>query len=426
MSRYSSDEEDDTASLKDFLEASTRLMDKLSEMIDDEQKKTKKKTSRSNSRSNSPIKKINQINYNFAPFQQNYLAPSQGIAPLGLPIIQPINAIPQPIMSTIPVITPIPSTPLSFQPTQSILVGLIPQSPQIIHNEIPIQPLIIPIQEKINDTQVSYITQPVPIDKADIAQPIDNTQISYIPQPISIDKTNIAQPIDNIQISYITEPIPIDKTNIAQPIDNTQISYIPKPLPFPTINYVDLQNNNYNNKEIIYLQNDYYPKEKEFLELRNQLDENNNKILDLQRENERNRDEIIKLKRQISSGNIYFENQNQFINQGRIIIVSFKSIDGRLNCDIECDENEIFAAIEEKLYEKNPDYRSPNNTFVNQANIISKDRTIRENGIQSGVPVLLIINENNLSGKIDTGSFNIGVGNNYGYNIIQNDLGGNF
>ena len=73
------------------------------------------------------------------------------------------------------------------------------------------------------------------------------------------------------------------------------------------------------------------------------------------------------------------------MNQSRKIIESFKSPDDILNCDIECDENELFSTIEEKLYEKNPDYRSSNNIFVNQANIISKDRTIRENGIQSGV-----------------------------------------
>ena len=205
-SRYSrdNDSEDDTASIKSFVESGIKLMNKLYDMIDDEQKHNAKNISPSDSRNNSPLKNFNQINYNYMPFQQNFLSPIQGINPLGSPIIQPLNVIPQPIISTMPIAIPFISQPpinneipFSYniqQITQPILVqSTIPEfSPEnIIIPVINPQSNPEPINVQTPFTQISYIPELIPITSIDISQSINYSQTSYVPEPAPIVSNDI-------------------------------------------------------------------------------------------------------------------------------------------------------------------------------------------------------------------------------------------
>ena len=116
-------------------------------MIDDEQKHNAKNISPSDSRNNSTIKNFNKINYNYMPFQQNYLN-STNIDPINYTRIYPEN--------------------LKF-PLKN------PQSnPE-------------PIDVQTPSTQISYIPELIPITSIDISQSNNGSQILYVPETIPVD-----------------------------------------------------------------------------------------------------------------------------------------------------------------------------------------------------------------------------------------------
>ena len=87
--------------------------------------------------------------------------------------------------------------------------------------------------------------------------------------------------------------------------------------------------------------------------------------------------------------NLLLNNNNSDSNNENISI-KFISTDQVVNCNITCSKNNTFAEIEEKLYQRYPQYRATNNNFLANGNIVSKLRTIAQNGIKDGFPVTLI------------------------------------
>ena len=45
--------------------------------------------------------------------------------------------------------------------------------------------------------------------------------------------------------------------------------------------------------------------------------------------------------------------------------------------------------IEEKLYEEYPEYKETENYFIHSGNLIKRFKTIEENNIKSGKPIIL-------------------------------------
>ena len=74
-----------------------------------------------------------------------------------------------------------------------------------------------------------------------------------------------------------------------------------------------------------------------------------------------------------------------------MMCLNFISTDSTLYYSIPCFSNDIFAEIEEKLYQKFPIYREKNNSFLYNGNTILKFKTIAENKIESGMPITLWI-----------------------------------
>ena len=83
--------------------------------------------------------------------------------------------------------------------------------------------------------------------------------------------------------------------------------------------------------------------------------------------------------------------QNRIININEMMCVNFTSLDGYINYSIPCTSSDIFAEIEEKLYKEYPKYRETNNVFLYNGDSILRFKTIAENKIKSGEPIILNI-----------------------------------
>ena len=76
---------------------------------------------------------------------------------------------------------------------------------------------------------------------------------------------------------------------------------------------------------------------------------------------------------------------------GETISISFMSADQIIfNYSIPCTGDTIFSEIEEKLYQKYPEYRESNNSFLHNGTVIKRFKTIKENKIKSGDMVMVL------------------------------------
>ena len=81
-------------------------------------------------------------------------------------------------------------------------------------------------------------------------------------------------------------------------------------------------------------------------------------------------------------------------------VVNFISTEQNLFFAIACNGNSTFAEVEEKLYKEYPEFRETNNTFLANGSVILRFKTINENKIGDGRPILLdrpFKNENNVN-----------------------------
>ena len=127
------------------------------------------------------------------------------------------------------------------------------------------------------------------------------------------------------------------------------------------------------------------------------------------------REKILKLNEQIMLIKNKNEIQERIIEEAKNIISSlslklrkFKETNGDninakfsssdqliKNCLISCSKKDIFAEVEEKLYEKYPQYRNTYNTFICGGKKILKNKTLEENQIENQIPILVIITKKN-------------------------------
>ena len=70
--------------------------------------------------------------------------------------------------------------------------------------------------------------------------------------------------------------------------------------------------------------------------------------------------------------------------------VSFITTDQSLFFAIPCNGNSTFAEVEEKLYKEYPEYRETNNLFYANGKEILRFKTINDNLIGTGKPVMLV------------------------------------
>ena len=94
------------------------------------------------------------------------------------------------------------------------------------------------------------------------------------------------------------------------------------------------------------------------------------------------------MKNQINIGN-----DDDLLNEikpgEKIIAALFISSDQKITYSIPCKNTTPFVRIEEKLYEEYPDYKDTENHFIHNGNVIKRFKTVEENNIKSGKPIIL-------------------------------------
>ena len=75
--------------------------------------------------------------------------------------------------------------------------------------------------------------------------------------------------------------------------------------------------------------------------------------------------------------------------------VYFTSSDQRINFAIPCVKYNTFAEVEEKLYKEYPEFRETNNIFIANGNQVLRFKTIEDNKIGNGKPVILMLPQDN-------------------------------
>ena len=117
-----------------------------------------------------------------------------------------------------------------------------------------------------------------------------------------------------------------------------------------------------------------------------------NKIQSLQNIIKQKNEELNKLQKNLQN-NIIKNNGNQ--NNSKIIkggnkCVNFISSDKKITYGIPCSGDDIFAEIEEILYREYPEYRETNNMFLANGKEILRFKSINDNKIGTGRPIMLI------------------------------------
>ena len=98
--------------------------------------------------------------------------------------------------------------------------------------------------------------------------------------------------------------------------------------------------------------------------------------------------------RKLQLNTINLESNNNLSNKlffNEVMCVNFISTDQNIHYAVTCIKNNIFAEIEEKLYQQYPEYRETNNTFIANGRQVLRFKTIAENKLGNGLPVTLIV-----------------------------------
>jgi len=115
-----------------------------------------------------------------------------------------------------------------------------------------------------------------------------------------------------------------------------------------------------------------------------------NQILSLQNIINQKNEELNKLQNNLqNNNNNNIGNQNNF-KKFNDKCVTFISRDQKKTYGIPCSGDDIFAEIEEILYREYPEYRETNNMFLANGKEILRFKSINDNNIGTGRPIMLI------------------------------------
>ena len=210
--------------------------------------------------------------------------------------------------------------------------------------------------------------------------------------------------INNIILGCIIKYLLI----IIQYKSNTLLSFIP-----------DYNNENSNNQKS--------QKEKEIEKLKKEIIKLNNENSSLKDENQRLKNENQRLKSELNNNiqnskkyeseinklNLALTNKNNEINKlnnemknlqlngnkkilvdiNEMLVIQIKSIDQKVDIAYNCQKNDIFVRIEEKIYNEYPEFKDLNTYFTVNGRVIKRFRSMAENEIRNNDKILLNIYE---------------------------------
>ena len=150
-------------------------------------------------------------------------------------------------------------------------------------------------------------------------------------------------------------------------------------------------------------------------ELKKTIEQLNNKIKELETINEKNLKKIESLENIIdykdeelerSKGKLNINNykkdklyikydvdkmRNSAKYKSNEKVLNFMSEEHNIFFAVRCPGESIFAEIEELLYREYPEYRETNNSFLDQGKEILRFKTIKENNIGTGKPIMMVL-----------------------------------
>ena len=114
---------------------------------------------------------------------------------------------------------------------------------------------------------------------------------------------------------------------------------------------------------------------------------NNNEIQSLRDENNKLKQELSNKENEIKDLQNKLQNipkKHKNVDFDEIMVVNFISMDSTVHCGIKCLPSDIFAEVEEKLYQKYDNLRNTNNMFSANAKPVLRFKKICENNIKDG------------------------------------------
>ena len=132
---------------------------------------------------------------------------------------------------------------------------------------------------------------------------------------------------------------------------------------------------NQKDKEINNLKNQLLNQDKTIKLLNIQISEKINELNNLKNKININDDDLVK----------------ELLPGEKAISALFISTDQNVTYSISCKNTTTFVKVEEKLYEEYPQYKETNNYFLHNGNQIKRFKTMEENKIKSGKPIILNI-----------------------------------
>ena len=124
--------------------------------------------------------------------------------------------------------------------------------------------------------------------------------------------------------------------------------------------------------------------------LQNNKKENSN-IKILENENKNLKNKLYLLENELNEMKLKLKNnKNKFVNFDDVMVINFESTDSSIHEGIQCLGTDIFAEIEERLYQKYDEFRNTNNMFTFNGRTILRFKNLKENNIRNGDKVILI------------------------------------
>ena len=101
--------------------------------------------------------------------------------------------------------------------------------------------------------------------------------------------------------------------------------------------------------------------------------------------------EIFKLKDKIKEKKGKSAANKTFYTREQMLALNFESTDSKLRYAIPCLKKDLFVDVEKKLYDKFPQYKEKNYNFLCQGKTILRFKTVEENQLVSGIPIIIPI-----------------------------------
>ena len=134
-----------------------------------------------------------------------------------------------------------------------------------------------------------------------------------------------------------------------------------------------------------------YQKNSTLEELKSKIKEEKDKVESFKKIIDDKGKQINNLEKKIKENNP----NNTFCTRDQILALNFMSMDQTLHFAVPCVKKDLFVDVEKKIYDKYPDYRETNNTFLAQGKAILRFKTIEENKLESGINLVMTQIKNN-------------------------------